>query len=409
MNSKHWFIIVSLVLLISNPKITNADPDLFTKDASGNIIPLSDITDNSPLLSSQPVLFVHGHIRNYQATWLDTVNGFTSFGDVLSANTHLEITPYFINFQNNTQSIVEDAVEIGQAVDIILGRHNSDYNPENPDTITQQLVVISYSKGTISTRLYLKSLYPPEGEPFPAVLGGSSMLSNHGPNFQPISEFIAISPPNHGLKQLVTSSSALSIKQLNNGYGIFCQPLNDNAATDFIAELNGHAMQDTNANAAPIAQDYPSEAPGSRSIDQSSSDGVLYVTIYSEQNRDLVGGDDPSEVKYPYLSNCPNTEGRKLAKNLAPDAENISINAEKIPILGSNIPGSNELVVHRNTVHACEVIYRALYTASHHRTPASVQADVCISENSVPEIPQPYLVWYGIFIDWWKWLWLHLL
>ena len=409
MNSTHWFIIFSLVLLISNPRITNAAPELFTKDASGNIIPLTNIPDNSSLLSSQPVLFVHGHIRNYQATWLDTVNGFTSFGDVLAANTHLKITPYFINFQNNNQSIVEDAVEIGQAVDIILSRHNSDYNPEDPNTITQQLVVISYSKGGISTRLYLKSLYPPEGEPFPAVLGGSSILPNHSSNFQPISEFIAVSPPNHGLKQLVTSSSSLSIKQLNNGYGIFCQPLNDNAATNFIEELNGHTMQDTHANAAPITQDYPNEAPGSRSINQTSRDGVLYVTIYSEQNRDFVGGDDPSEVKYPYLSNCPNTEGRKLAKNLAPDAENISINSEKIPILGSNIPGSNELVVHRNTIHACEVIYRALYTASHHRPPESLQADVCISQNSVPEIPQPYLVWYGIFIDWWRWLWVHLL
>ncbi len=405
--NKNWLIIFAVLLFISGYQSASANLEIFTKDSNGNITALIDHPDESLPLASTPILFVHGHFRNFQETWLESVTGFTSFGAALTANSHLGIKPYFINFQNNNRSIVEDALEISQAVDIILGRHNSNYNVDDPDSITQKIVIIAYSKGTISTRLYLKTLYPLEDEFFPDVLGGPTILPDRDANFRPVSEFIAISPPNHGLKQLVTSSSPLSVKQLNNGYGIFCQPLNDYAATDFIAKLNGHPIQDTHVNASLIGQNYPNEAPGSRSIEQASDKGILYVTFYSEQNRDLVGGDIPSEVEYPLLSNCPNTEGRKLAKNLANNTENFPINAESIPI-STNIPGSNEIVVHRNTVHACEVIYRSLYTATHHQPPSSINDDICISESSVPEIPRSYAFWYRIFTDWRNWFQLNL-
>lgn len=414
MNSPHisilnkiWLIIFFVLLFISGYPSANANLEIFTEDSHGNITTLTSPPDESPALSSIPVLFVHGHLRNFQETWLEPVNGFTSFGAALTTNSHLGIKPYFINFQDNNRSIVEDAVEIGQAVEIILGRHNTNYDPDNPDSITRKIVIIAYSKGTISTRLYLKTLYPLNGEFFPDVLGGSATLPDRNANFRPVSEFIAISPPNHGLKQLVTSSSPLSVKQLNNGYDIFCQPLNDYAATDFIAELNGHPIRDTHVSANLIKQNYPNEAPGSRSIEQPSDNGILYVTFYSEQNRDLVGGDTPSEVNYPLLSNCPNTEGRKLARNLADNTENFPIKAESIPIR-TYIPGSNEILVHRNTVHACEVIYRSLYTAIHHRPPSAIHGDICASESSIPEIPGSYPFWHGIFTDWWNWFRLNL-
>ena len=405
--NKNWLIIFAVLLFISGYQNASANLEIFTKDSDGNISTLTEHLDESLPLTSIPVLFVHGHFHNFQETWLDPVNGFTSFGAALRANSHLEIKPYFINFQNNNRSIVEDAVEIGQAVDLILERHNSNYDVDNPDSITQKIVIIAYSKGTISTRLYLKSLYPAKDKFFPDVLGGPTILPNRDSDFRPVSEFIAISPPNHGLKQLVTSNSPLSVKQLNNGYDIFCQPLNDYASTDFIAKLNGHPIQDTHVNANLIEYNYPNEAPGSRSIEQPPEKGVLYVTFYSEKNRDLVGGDTPSEVEYPLLSNCPNTEGRKLAKNLATNAENFPINVESIPV-GTNIPGSNEIVVHRNTVHACEVIYRSLYTAAHHRPPLSINKGICISENSIPEIPRNYAFWYRIFTGWQNWFQLKL-
>ncbi len=401
LQNNHWFIIFSALLLISIHPIANADPELFTKDASGDITLMTSLPPDSPRLSLLPILFVHGHLRNYEATWLDSANGLTSFGAALTANNHLRIEPYFINFQNKDRSIVEDAVEIGQAVDIILDRHNANYDPANPNSITQQLVIIAYSKGTISTRLYLKGLYRGSST-LPDVLTAPGItLPEHGANFRPVSEFIAIAPPNHGIKPLIligtlsTNSLSLPVKQLRDGYGSLCHTLNDNAATDFIGELNGHPMQDTHASAVPIAQVYPSEAPGSRSINQSSNEGVLYVTIYSDQNRDLVGGDDPPGVNGNGIPDCLVIKrGRKLAKNLAPNAQNV-------PIISTSIPGTNEIEVHRNTIHACEVIYRALYTAVHHQPPASIHNDVCLSEASVPEIPHPYVVWYRWFIAWW--------
>ena len=405
--NKNWPFIFSVLLLISGCPSANANLEIFTKDSNGNIITLTSHSDESLPILTIPVLFVHGHFRNFQETWLESVNGFTSFGAALTANSHLEIKPYFINFQDNNRSIVEDAVEIGQAVDTILGLHNSNYDHANSDSITRKIVIIAYGKGTISTRLYLKTLYPPEEGFFPDVLGGPSVLPDRGTNFRPISEFIAISPPNHGVKQLVTSSSPLSVKQLNNGYDIFCQPLNDYAATDFIAKLNGHPIQDTHFSANPIEQSYPNEAPGSRSIEQTLDKGILYVTFYSEKNRDLVGGDTPSEVKYPLLSNCPNTEGRKLARNLAGNTENFPIKAENIPI-GTNIPGSNEIIVHRNTVHSCEIIYRSLYTAVHHHPPSSINDNICASESSVPKVSGSFDFLHKIYTDWWNWLQLKL-
>lgn len=405
--NKNWFIILSLLLFVSGYPHANANLEVFTLDSNGSITALTSHPHESPPLRSIPVLFVHGHLRNFQETWLEPVNGFTSFGAALTANKHLGIKPYFINFQNNNRSIVEDAVEIGQAVDIILDRHNAHYDPSNPDSISRKIVIIAYGKGTISARLYLKILYPTEENFFPDVLGGPTILPDRGTNYKPVSEFIAISPPNHGLKQLVTSSSPLSVKQLNNGYGIFCQPLNDYAATDFIAKLNGHPIQDTHLGANLIEQSYPNEAPGSRPTNQPSDNGILYVTFYSEQNRDIVGGDTPSEDEFPLLSNCPDTEGRKLARNLSANAKNFPISAGSIPIV-TNIPDSDEILVHRNTVHACEVIYRSLYTAVHHRPPSSVNDNICTSESSVPEIPKPHVFWHRIFTDWWNSLWLEL-
>ena len=177
-----------------------------------------------------------------------------------------------------------------------------------------------------------------------------------------------------------------AVKQLNDGYRLSCLSLNDNAATDFIGELNGHPMRDTHASSAPIAQVYPSEAPGSRSINQSPNDGVLYVTIYSDQNRDLVDGDDSLGVNENGHPDCIfNKRGRKLAKNLAPNAENISI-------ISTSISGNDEIEVHRNTVHACEVIYRTFYSAVHHQLPTSVNNNICLSEASVPEIPHSFFV-----------------
>ena len=87
----------------------------------------------STITGKMPVLFVHGHggPSNYQVNWQQplTARNLPSFKDVLLANPDLAIEPYYISFANNdTRSITADAIEIGDAVERILRRHD----PNNP-------------------------------------------------------------------------------------------------------------------------------------------------------------------------------------------------------------------------------------------------------------------------------------
>ncbi len=89
------------------------------------------------------------------------------------------------------------------------------------------------------------------------------------------------------------------------------------------------------------------------------------MALYADASTpdELVGGDSPS-------SDCG---GRVYARNLAPQAINI-------PIV---IPGA-AAEVHANTVHAPDVICKALIAASHHRSP---ETQAC--NGAVPQIPLP--------------------
>jgi hypothetical protein len=335
--------------------------------------------------SNLPVLFVHGHDAlndndsefNYRKNWIDQAAGLTSFLATINAakNAQLGIEPYFIRFQDQIRSIRDDALDIDEAVKTIIARHDPDYDHANPNSVTPvQVVIIGYSKGTLSSRLYLKSLQAQE-DGFPPPKQG----------YRPISEFIAIAPPNHGISPsdvplvpecfnvVALRDRAISEMQLNNGYFEDCtsyETLNcDDAAqsTDFIADLNGHAMQAGFAHPDPQSQ-YADEAPGSRANGAPREDGILYVTLYAA-NGDFVGGSAPS-------GDC---QGRKLAKNFAPDAVNIDT---------INITGTNDLERHANTMHTPEIICLTLYTAVHHRVPTTF-TDVCDMTDGIPEIPLP--------------------
>jgi hypothetical protein len=119
--------------------------------------------DSPPLQGRLPVLFVHGHnderqqteiaSPNYRKNWQDPSR--LSFNKVLAQNTGLGIEPYYIRFVEQNRSITEDAREIGEAIELILHRHDPNY-PARPTHV--RVVIIAYSKGTISTRQYLKSL-----------------------------------------------------------------------------------------------------------------------------------------------------------------------------------------------------------------------------------------------------------
>lgn len=293
-----------------------------------------------------PVLFVHGHNlnnamdqdSNYKKNWQDPLD----YGNVLrlpsfkialdlQQNSNLGIEPYYIRFQNQNRSIIEDAGEIGEAIERILKRHN------DPEATQVKVVIIAYSKGTISTRWYLKNMMP---------------------DFQPVSEFIAISPPNHGLASpdefqigsaTIRLSDSIALRQLNNGYHDNCNSFNETQSENFIETLNGHPIEDTLTDSEQRPQ-YNGEAPGSRPDSTPTNEGILYVILFANNNRDAVGGHTPS-------GDC---QGRILAKNLAPNAVNIQV---------PEIPGLTKLGVHANTVHTPEVVCLALYTAIHHQAP----------------------------------------
>lgn len=424
-------IAAAVALLLAGHTCAIAAAQIYVPDPSNptSTIKLEDAAPGPA--NTNPVLFVHGHnsddpddggdldgsspgVPNFRRNWIDPLNGLSSFQETLNltANAALNIEPYYIRFRDQDRSIADDAVEIGEAVKQILHRHDPNYDLSDDTSTTDfQVVVIAYSKGTISTRLYLKNLH------------------QQTPDFKLVSEFVAIAPPNHGLNfpyLLFGGPPPLASQQLNNGYngrGLAsgrCVEYNVPASRNFIEELNddassNHTMADSHADAVPaggvIPQAFPSEAPGSRAQTDAADEGVLYVTLYAAENRDLIGGDDPpgspnnQEMTEPDCTSVhasaiggtgmPPKQGRVLARNLAPDAINISVGSATT---GNDIDGSDAIEVHQNTVHTCDVIYEALYTAVHHDLPASL-GNRCPTLGSVPEIPPPPQVCLRCFFD----------
>ena len=355
--------------------------------------------DSAPPLGRVPVLFVHGHAidftggsgsdsatddpadPNYRKNWWNALGDLPSFKQALDhpGNAGLDIEPYFIRFADQARSITEDAREIGAAVDQIVQRHNSGFAvaaPVAPPPV--QVVIVGYSKGTISARQYLKSLTTQVGD------AGEPPLPAPRPDYRPVSDFIAISPPNHGLATpIFVATTRTSVQQLYDGvkpanlFGQGCgDPYGNPLANNFIATLNGHPITDTQ-NA--VSDGFASEAPGFRRDGQGPHAGTLYVSLYAAGNADMVGGDGTS-------GDC---RGRGVARNLAANAEGpIAVN---VPIAGIDddgqpTPNLRRLAVHQNTVHAHDVICKALHTAVHHRSPAG---QTCTIVDNVPIVPPP--------------------
>ncbi|NIM10864.1 MAG: outer membrane beta-barrel protein [Candidatus Aminicenantes bacterium] len=300
-----------------------------------------------------PVLFVHGHNfaegKNYKKNWQQSLNGLPCFRETLEleANAWLGIEPYYIDLEDyiddnekRNRSIQEDAEKIKEAVELVL-LHQGD-----PGAQSKKVVIIAFSRGTISARYYLKTLWENQRRQL---------------DFHPVSEFIAISPPNHGTNSAaIFIGESLALKQINNGFWKNCErQFSDPRSHDFIENLNGHDIEDTMA-ANYCGQIFEFEAPGARRNNEPLEKGILYVTLYARENRDTVGGGTPSD-------DC---QGRVLAKNLSPYAENREVPGIDNDDAYPEIPGGiNKLLVHRNTVHMPEVICKALYTAVHHQAP----------------------------------------
>src|SRR5262245_24804488 len=266
------------LLLCSFPSIANATAKLRLADGS-------ELSVNTPAPGPQrvPVLFVHGHSfdpldannttddpqnPNYQKNFWNRLGNLPSFLLTLQENSGLNIEPYFIRFADQARSITEDAHDIEDAVDRIIQRHNPGFSTATPTVPPPvQVAIIAYSKGTISTRQYLKSLQTQVQDP-PAAPGQTPPpgLLAPRPNYRPVSEFIAISPPNHGIAfPLSRDTTQLSVQQLHDGikaatlFGTGCgESYNEPRATDFIRTLNGHPTTDTQ-NA--VSHTLPSQPP----------------------------------------------------------------------------------------------------------------------------------------------------
>ena len=283
----------------------------------------------------RPLLLVHGHDfglgtgGTYQANF--TATSGPSFAGALARteNQDLGIEAYYIQMLTADRSMFEDALRIGQAIALIQGCQD----PANPTGV--RVAVIGYSKGTITTRVYLRSRQVDLAPDFPDEVA----LDPPGPS--PVTEFVALASPNHGLRAVFPLDGELPVRQMNNGVSRSCLSYNEPLATNFMTKLNGTLNnQWSGAN----------ETPGNRAKGAPVADGTLFVSIYATGDRDLVGGDNADST------DC-HTPNRKQAKNLGTNAVNIAI----------DVSGNTGAAVHQNTVKDAEVICRALYAVANHR------------------------------------------
>ena len=318
-----------------------------------------------------PVLFVHGHgdsdeatNPNYVKNWQDPLNSLPSFQQTLDLspeNDGLGIEAYYIRFLDQDRSITEDAREIGEAIELILHRHDPNYPAAQSTNV--QVAVIAYSKGTLSTRQYLKSLQVQVAN-----------LPAPRPNFRPVSEFVAIAPPNHGIStSLFATTTSLAVRQLYNGVrpqGVVFDcgdSFNTVEATDYIETLNGHPIEDTMT--APFAA-FASEAPGSRrrwrSPDQRHA---LRDAVRRRQPRFRRGQRAVRRLCWPH------GRTQSLAAGHQPAGHEHSRHRS-----------NDDRRRHQNTVHTAEVMCLALFAVVHHRSPLGQS---CQLVNGTPVIPPP--------------------
>ena len=366
-------IVVLLMCAAVGSSQTSTPCDLTVVRACVHLRDDSQLLPNTPAPTRRlPVLFVHGHNANsdtdtdfnYQKNFQDA--SVVSFKPtlVLPVNSELDIEDYYIRFENQAHSISEDATDISDAIDLILHRHDPNYAYPYVagQTTNVKVVLVAYSKGTLSSRLYLKSLS--------TNIAG---LPPARPGFNPVSEFIAISPPNHGISTAFGSTCAA--QQMMNGRSAFLCNVFGSIGTpspepcgafpagglDFITNLN-----------------TPDEAPGSRPPTNSSgaattpTQGTLYVTIFADSsNPDFVGGLNP-----PNPNTCMD---RPMAANRSANAVNITV----------PIAGNSSANVHQNTPHTPLVICKALFAAVHHRSPANEGCSLPANATTAPTIPPP--------------------
>ena len=183
---------------------------------------------------------------NYRKNWRQSLNSLPSFQQALELpeNNGLGIEPYYIRFVDQNRSIVDDAREIDEAVDPILQRHDPGFVRRTPT---------AYTSASRDRRLQQRHDQHPALPEEPARIGtGDSGVAED--RFHPVSEFVALSPPNHGI------GSRVSAPHEHRGPAAVERARRDDLlllpaaeAHDFIERLNGHPIADTTSLDAAIA------------------------------------------------------------------------------------------------------------------------------------------------------------
>jgi hypothetical protein len=313
-----------------------------------------------------PVLFVHGAGGGAGPTWFEPGAG-TSVAAALAANPQLPIDAFYIELpvhgggQNTTRTVEEDAQDILATIEGGLdsrgGTHVGILNMP-PYQAVDRVAIVGYSLGSISARYYLKNL-----------------MGSRRNGAVTVSEFVALASPNHGLasafligcddvdqpdrvaRQLCAGRTATALSAIAVcGCGAFSTPdefsTNETGDLTFLETLNGHPL----AESCEAEPDRPAEAPRSR---PTTPGGVLYASFYAAGNADVIVGGDTQ------AGDCL---GRRLARNLAPDAVNREI---------TGVPGGAlGLDTHANVPHHWPAICMALRTVVDHQVPAD-QAQAC--------------------------------
>lgn len=303
-----------------------------------------------------PVLFVHGANSGAGPTWFEP-GVDTSVAAALAANPRLPIDAFYVEMplhgggQNVTRSVEDHALDILAIIeggaDSRGGQQVGILNMPAYQAVGR-VAVVGYSLGTISTRYYLKTL-----------------MGSRRSGAVTVSEFVALASPNHGIASIAIGcdnpnqpdrvARQLCAGRTATGASVFaaCGCANNppavfttNQAGDetFVETLNGHPVADS-CGPAPAAAS--TEAPRSRPDDPA---GVLYVNLFAWGNADLLVGGNTQ------WGDCL---GRRLARNLAPNAENREIAGVPWPLAE----------VHGNFPHHWRTICMALRTVAEHAAP----------------------------------------
>jgi len=322
-----------------------------------------------------PVLFVHGAASGVGPTWFEPGTGpmSTSVAAGLAANPQLPIDAFYIemplhgNNQSVTRTVDQDAQDILAMIEGGLdsngGTQVGILNMPAYQAIGR-VAIVGYSLGTISARYYLKNL-----------------MGSRRNGAITVSEFVALASPNHGIASVGIASVFIIGCNMANQPDLIGRQLcagrtatlvsaglltpcgcagapppvftsNNSDELTFLETLNGHPLVDS-CQATPAA---PTEAPSSR---PTTAGGVLYASLYAAGNDDLIVGG------HTQIRDCL---GRKLARNLAPDAVNREI---------TGVPGGvGNLATHGNFPHHWPTICTTLRTVVDHQVPVD-QMQAC--------------------------------